>query len=166
MKKVFFHLVLILTISATLVSCGTISGKMSKVTLVDAPKNLVAKADGETVDIKSEMTLSQMSIDNSRVTEYYAPVVKLNKRKKISLELSSGGTNGTAELTPKFSGAYFLGNMFTSGIILGTAIDMATASHRKHVRFVDVPAVLAGKPKSEWRGKHQLKRAIKKSAKR
>ena len=167
MKKSVVSLAVITAMCTLFSSCGTIMGKMSKVALVGAPRDLVAKADGEKIDIKSDLSVSTLSVGTTgdTYTDYYSPIVKLNKHKTVTLELSSGSRSGSAALTPKFSGNYFFGNMFITGLVLGTAIDMATGNHRQHIRFVDVPAVLAGKPRSEWRSKHQLKRAIKRSAK-
>lgn len=168
MKKTIFQLVVVSLLSVTMVSCGTIMGKMSKVALVDAPKDLQAKADGQRLEIKSDLTVSNLKVgmNGDTYNDYYSPVIKLNKRKTVALELSSGSTKGNVDLKPKFSGTYFLGNMFVTGLILGTAVDIATSNHRKHIRYIDVPAVLAGKPQSEWRSKSKLKKAIKKSAKK
>jgi hypothetical protein len=167
MEKIIYKFFLLAVATTLLTSCGTIMGKMSKVALVDAPRNLEAKADGERLDIKNDLTVSTLSVGTNGDTyrDYYSPTVKLNKHKTVTLDLSSGNKTGTAELKPKFSGAYFLGNMFVTGLVLGTAIDVATHNHRKHIRYVDVPAVLAGKSQSEWRSKGQLKRAIKRKAK-
>lgn len=167
-EKSIFNLLLLSVIVYSVSSCGTIMGKMNKVTLVDAPSNLTAKADGETVDIKTDLSVSTLKVGTNAdtYTDYYAPTIKLNKHKTVDLQLSFGSSNGTVNLSPKFSGGYFLGNMFFFGLITGTIVDVATGNHRKHIRFVDVPAVLAGKPQSEWRSKSQLKKAIKKSARK
>lgn len=167
MQKIILNICAVTIASLTLISCGTIAGKMSKVVMVDAPRNLIAKADGEKLDINYELSVSTLKVGSSgdTYTDYYSPTVKLNKSKTVTLDLSSGNQNGTTELKPKFSGNYFLGNLFITGLVLGTAIDMATGNHRQHIRFVDVPAVLAGKPQSEWRSKKKLKKAIKRKAK-
>ncbi len=168
MKKVIMNLVVFTAASLVFISCGTIMGKMSKVALVDAPRNLEAKADGENLEITKDLTVSNLKVgmNNDTYYDYFSPVVKLNKHKTVSLELSSGGSKGTVDLSPKFSGAYFFGNLFVTGLVLGTVVDVATKNHRQHMRYVDVPAILAGKPVSEWRSKHQLKKAIKKSARK
>lgn len=157
---------IIAVLFVTVTSCGTITGRLSKVALVDAPRNLSASADGESVEIKRDLTVSNLKVGTNGDTynDYYSPVVKLDKHKTVTLQLSSGSSSGSVDLKPKFSGNYLLGNMFLTGLT-GTIIDVATGNHRQHVRFVDVPAVLAGKPMSEWRSKHQLKKAIKRSAK-
>jgi hypothetical protein len=167
MKQAILQFLTGTVISVLFISCGTISGKMSKVALVDAPRNIQAKANGERVDVEQAQTVSTLKVGSSgdTYTNYYSPVVKLSKKEKVTLELSSGSNNGSVDLTPKFSGSYLVGNMFVTGLVLGTAIDVATGNHKKHIRFVDVPAVLAGKPQSEWRSKGKLKKAIKKSAK-
>lgn len=167
MKKTFLNLIALFAAGIIFNSCGTIMGKMSKVNLVGAPSNLHAKADGEDLKIQNDLALSRLKegMNSSTYIDYYTPTVKLNKHKPVILELSSGNSEGSVELKPKFSGTYLLGNIFVTGVVLGTAVDVATGNHKKHVRFVDVPAVLAGKPQSEWRSKHQLKRAIKKGAK-
>ena len=168
MKQAIKLLISVTVASGIFTSCGTILGKTSKVALVDAPLNLEARADGESLDIKRDLTVSTLSVGMNRdtYTDYYSPVVRLDKRKTVNLELRSGSRSGSADLTPKFSGNYFLGNMFVTGLVLGTAIDLATKSHKQHIRFVDVPAMLEGKPQSEWRSKRKLKKAIKKSAKK
>lgn len=155
-------------------SCGTIMGKRSKVALVGAPTNLIAKADGEGLEIKNETALSRLSetestLGNIKTTtstysDYYSPTVRLNKQKKVLLELASGNDKGSVELNPKFSPNYFLLNLFLTGP-LGIIVDVVTKNQKQHTRFVDVPAVLAGKPKSEWRSKHKLKKAIKRGGK-
>jgi hypothetical protein len=166
MKRIttLFSITAILTVFLT--SCGTITGRLSKVALVDAPRNLSATADGERVDISRDLTVSNLKVGTNGDTynDYYSPVVKLDKHKTVTLKLSSGGSSGSVDLKPKFSGNYLLGNLFLTGLT-GTLVDVATGNHRQHIRFIDVPAVLAGKPMREWRSKHQLKKAIKRSAK-
>lgn len=166
MKKATYNLLAGLAL-LSLASCGTISGRLSKVALVDCPRDLVAKADGERLDISSDLTISNLSpgMNRDTYTDYYSPVVKLDKHKTVSLELSSGSSSGSVEMKPKFSGPYFWGNLFITGLT-GMIIDVATGNHRQHRRFVDVPAVLAGKPISEWRSKSKLKKAIKRSARK
>jgi hypothetical protein len=134
--------------------------------LVDAPRNLSATADGERVDISRDLTVSNLKVGTNGDTynDYYSPVVKLDKHKTVTLKLSSGSSSGSVDLTPQFSSNYLLANIFLTGFT-GTLVDVATGNHRQHIRFVDVPAVLAGKPMNEWRSKHQLKKAIKRSAK-
>ena len=167
MKRITTFTSIIAVLFVTVTSCGTITGRLSKVALVDAPRNLSASADGETVEIKSDLTVSNLKVGAKSDTyyDYYSPVVKLDKHKTVTLKLSSGSSSGSVDLTPKFSGNYLFGNLFLTGLT-GTLVDVVTGNHRQHIRFVDVPAVLAGKPMNEWRSKHQLKKAIKRSAKR
>lgn len=166
MKRISQNLSMTAVLLVLLSSCGTITGRLSKVALVDAPHNLSATADGERVEISRDLTVSNLKVGSNGDTynDYYSPIVKLDKHKTVTLQLSSSGSSGSVDLKPKFSGNYLLGNMFLTGLT-GTVVDVATGNHRQHIRFVDVPAVLAGKPMSEWRSKHQLKKAIKRSAK-
>ena len=166
MKQITTLFGIIATMFVLLTSCGTITGRLSKVALVDAPRNLSATADGERVEISTDLTVSNLKVGTNRDTyyDYYSPIVKLDKHKTVTLKLSSSGSSGSVDLKSKFSGNYLLGNMFLTGLT-GTLVDVATGNHRQHIRFVDVPAVLAGKPMSEWRSKNQLKKAIKRSAK-
>lgn len=147
-------------------SCGTISGRLSKVTLVDAPRDLEATADGEILEINNDLAISNISVgmNSDTYNNYYAPTIKLDKHKTVTLSLSSGNSNGSTEMKPRFSSAYFWGNFFLTGMT-GILIDVVTGNHRQHRRFIDVPAILAGKPVKEWRSKSKLKRAIKRSAK-
>lgn len=161
------NFIYLLSIAVLFSSCGTISGRLSKVTLVDAPRGLEAKADGDGLDISSEVAISNLSVgmNADTYTNYYAQTVKLDKHKTVTLDLSSGNLNGSVEMKPRFSSAYFFGNFFFTGLT-GILIDVATGNHRQHRRFIDVPAILAGKPINEWRSKSKLKRAIKRSAKK
>lgn len=164
MKNTFYLLFVILSVFL-FASCGTITGKFSKVALVDCPRNLEAYADGERIEINNELTISKLNpgMNGDTYVDYYSPAIKLNKQKRVTLQLTSGNNNGIIEMKPHFSGAYFLSNLFLTGTF-GTILDIATNNHRIHRRFIDVPAILANKPIREWRSKSKLKRAIKRSA--
>jgi hypothetical protein len=105
-----------------------------------------------------------MKISNSgdTRTSYSSPVIKLPRKSAQTIELISGSKKGTFETKPKVDGNLVLLNMFTG---IGLIIDIATGNIKKQSpKFIDVPAVLAGKPQSEWRSQSKLKKAIKKSA--
>lgn len=166
MKKAIAYFVFAIGAMTLFSSCGTIMGTRSKVHLVNSPSNLVVKADGEAVPIKMDAAMARAPMYSNYIITYYVPTVKINKKKPVELELISGEKSGKTISTPKFSGAYFMGNMFVGGLISGVAIDLATKSHKQHPRFIDVPAVLDGKPKEEWRSKRKLKKEIKSISKK
>ena len=135
--------------------------------LVDAPKGLQVYANGEAVDIKWEETVSTMKIGSKgdTRTSYSSPVVKLNKKDKVTLKLVSGSSSEELQLKRKGHSGYFWGNFFFTGLT-GFVVDGVTGNGKaQHPNYIDVPALLAGKPISEWRSKSQLKKAIKKSGK-
>ena len=79
MKQITTLFGIIATMFVLLTSCGTITGRLSKVALVDAPRNLSATADGERVEISTDLTVSNLKVGTNRDTyyDYYSPIVKL-----------------------------------------------------------------------------------------
>lgn len=155
------------TCTGFMASCGTIVGSKAQVALVDAPRNLEVTANGQKVDIKMEETVSTMKISNSgdTRTSYSSPVIKVPKKNSQTLVLSAGSKSGTVETKPKANGAVIVSDIFLFGGV-GLVIDLVTGNHKKQTpKFIDVPAVLAGKPMSEWRSQSKLKKAIKQRAK-
>lgn len=161
MKNAVAYFVLAMGLMTLFSSCGTIMGARSRVHLVNSPQNLVVKADGEIVKTKMEVALVRSPMYSNTIIWYYVPTVKINKRKPVELELISGDRSGTTVSTPKFSSEYFFGNLFLTGLIPGLALDIATNSHKQHPLYIDVPAVLEGKPREEWMSKRKLKKEIK-----
>lgn len=166
MKKLFASSLGIFSLLFILVSCGTISGSTSRVALVDAPSGMQVYANGVPVDIKWEETVSTMKIGSGgdTRTSYSSPVVKLSKKDKVTLKLVSGSNSEELQLKRKGHSGYFWGNLFFTGLT-GFIVDGVTGNGKtQHPNYIDVPALLAGKPVAEWRSKAQLKKAIKNSA--
>lgn len=163
MKKTILHLTAIISVTMSITSCGTIVGSKAQVALVDAPSNLQVTANGERVQIKMEETVSTMKISNSgdTRTSYSSPVIKVPKKKAQTIVLTSGSNSGTIETKPKANGAVIVSDIFLFGGV-GLIVDFITGNHKKQTpKYIDVPAVLAGKPQSEWRSQSKLKKAIK-----
>lgn len=166
MKKTIQNLFALTTLACMITSCGTIVGPKAQVALVDAPSGISVKANGERVDVNYEETVSSMKVgmNSDTRTSYSSPVIKVPKKTAQTIELSAGGKNGSFDTKPKGDGSVILADIFLFGGI-GLIVDLVTGNIKKQTpKFIDVPAVLAGKPQSEWRSQSQLKKAIKKSA--
>lgn len=164
MKKISLPLIALAAVSFMLTSCGTIAGSKAQIALVEAPRGVSVKANGETVDIKYEETVSTMKVGSNGDTRnsYSSPVIKVPRNKAQTIEISAGSQKGTVVTKPKVDGNIVILDLFTG---FGLFVDIATGNLKKqNPRFIDVPAVLAGKPQSEWRSQRKLKKAIKKSA--
>ncbi len=155
----------ILAIVIFFASCGTIAGALSKgkrpVFLIDVPKDLVVKVNGKELDIELEAFASG-GVGNVTNT-YYAPAIQMPYKHPATIQLSSAamGKSGTLDLKPKNQSAIFWGNVIIAPIV-GHIIDAVTKNNKTLTpRYIDVPAALAGKPKSEWRSKGKLKRLSK-----
>lgn len=165
MKK-FTVSILILATLFSITSCGTIAGAITKgkrpVYLIDAPKDLTVKVNGQEQDISSELFASHSDIGASRTVDFYTAAVNLPYKKKMNMQLSTSGGAGSVDLKPKSQSAIFWANLIFAPIV-GHIIDAVTKNNKTlGPRYIDVPAVLAGKPKSDWRSKSQLKKYAKK----
>lgn len=165
MKKLF-KLFIVGGLIASMTSCGSIAGLISKgkrpIHLMQAPKDLEVYVDGQKVEITSELFAST-AIGNTTV-DYYTAGVKLPYKKKVTVELKqpSTGKSATFELKPKGSRAIFWGNLFIFPVV-GHIFDAVTKnSKRLYPYYIDVESALDGKPFKEWRNKGKLKRNEKK----
>ncbi len=161
---------LLLSLAGTLASCGTITGAISKkrpVSLMLAPSDIEVKANGEPVEVTSEVfdirSGDDLTLNLSTTTSYATKGVRLPYKKPVTLELysPSAGKRATIELKSRASGLFFWGNLF-SFPILGHIVDGVTKNnHLLKPRYIDVDAALAGKPIKEWRSQSKLKRLQK-----
>lgn len=153
-------------------SCGTIitaikHGK-SEVFMIEAPNDLQVTANGEKLDLSSEVFAASGRIGSDVTTTYYTGAVKLPHNKKATLELYSPSKNkrATVELKPRTYGIYvFLDILFTAGG--GLIVDYPTGGIKiLKPRLVDVHHALEGKTRKQWRSQGKLKRMTKRKIKK
>ncbi len=163
-------LILIIAISFAISSCGTIAGAVTcgkrHFYLIDAPSDLEVSFGGEDQIITSELFASTSLANVTR--DYYTAAVKIPYKNKGDLSLHSTdlGQSAKIEVEPKRLGAIFWGNLIFAPIV-GHIIDGVTDNNKTaNPRYIDVPAALAGKSKSEWRSQGKLKQHSKQKAKK
>lgn len=160
----------------SLSSCGVIVNAMkhgqSSVFMMRAPQDLEISSKGVKLD-KTRDVFAAKSRESSNgiyktttTTNYYATAVKLNHKKKATVDLYSPSLNKRAsvDLKPRANrGLIWLDILFTGGA--GLLIDIPTGG-LKHLtpRLIDVESALAGKPRKEWLSQGKLKRMAKKGA--
>lgn len=156
--------------SSTLSSCGTIAGAITggkrPSFLVNAPKDVQVKLNGETLDISSELFASSSFGNVTR--DYYAAAVKMPYKKPVTIDLSSAslGKSATLDLKPKSSGAIFWGNIFLMPIA-GHIIDAVTHNNKMlQPKYIDVEKALNNVPVKDWPSQGKLKHLSKKAAKK
>lgn len=151
-------------------SCGTIAGAITggkrPCFLVNAPKDVEVKLDGETLDISSELFAST-SFGNV-TSDYYAAAVKMPYKKPVTIYISSPslGKSASLDLKPKGSGAIFWGNVFLAAGV-GHIIDAVTHNNKMlQPKYIDVASALNNIPVKDWSSQGKLKRSSKKAAKK
>lgn len=153
----------------TLNSCGTLgnalSGGKRPSFLVNAPKDVVIKLNGEQQDISSEIfaTGGIGNVDNT----YYAAAVNMPYKKPLSIQLSSAseGKTSTLDLKPKNSSTIFWGNLIFAPIV-GHIIDGVSKNNKVlEPKYIDVTSALNNVPMKDWPSQGQLKRISKSKAK-
>jgi|GEM_PF-4193639 len=151
-------------------SCGTILNASKKgkteVFLIDAPSDLQVSSGGERLSIGSDVFAASGRTNGS--VAYYTSSVKLPRKKRASLELYSPGSGkrATVELKPKVWGKIVVVDALLTGGF-GWLIDIPTGNILTlKPRLIDVPAAMAGKPRSKWRSQGKLKRVTKRHIKK
>lgn len=153
---------------ASLNSCGTILNASKKgkteVFLIDAPGDLSVSSNGEHLSMESDIFAANGKTNGA--TAFYTKCVRLPRKKKATLTLSSGGKTATVALKPKVWGKIAVVDaLLTAGF--GWLIDIPTGNILTlKPRLIDVPAALAGKPRSQWRSQGKLKRQTKRKIKK
>lgn len=149
-------------------SCGTVgsalSGGKRPSFLVNAPKDVVVKLNGEKLDISSELfaTGGIGNVDKS----YYTAAVNIPFKNPVSIQVSSAseGKSSTLDLKPKGSTAIFFGNLIFAPIV-GHLIDAVTKNNKiLEPKYIDVASVLNNVPLKDWPSQGKLKRLSKKDA--
>lgn len=153
---------------ASLNSCGTILNAKKKgkteVFLIGAPSDLSVSSNGQHLSIESDIFAANGKEHGA--TAFYTSCVRLPRKKKATLTLSSGGKTAQVVVRPKVWGKIVVVDaLLTAGI--GWWIDIPTGNILTlKPRLIDVPAALAGKPRSKWRSQGKLKRQQKREIKR
>ncbi len=155
-------------LALSLNSCGTILNAKKKgkteVFLIDAPAGLSVSSNGENLSIESDI-FAATGKEHGAI-EYHTNCVRLPRKKKATITLSAGGKTATVALKPKVWGKIVVVDaLLTAGI--GWWVDIPTGNILTlKPRLIDVPAALAGKPKSQWRSQGKLKRQEKRRIKK
>lgn len=151
-------------------SCGTIAGAITggkrPSFLVNAPKDVTVKLNGETLDITSELFASNVAGNATR--DYYAAAVKMPYKKALTIQLSSAsaGKSTTLDLKPKGISAIFWGNILIAPIV-GHIIDGVTNNNKMlQPKYIDVQSALNNIPVKDWPSQGKLKRISKSAAKK
>lgn len=143
------HHALPFTAMLLLSSCGSIlMGVKKPLIMVDAPKDLQVKNKhtGEQLAVESVQWGGKRSAASNTATFYYAPGVRFKPHRATMLELSTGEGAVTVPIGKKnMTGILILDIAISWGVF--AIIDLANGGVRRHrPRYVDVPAVLAGRP--------------------
>lgn len=144
--------------------CATMfSHKGYDVILYDAPEDLKVTDNGSPVDVHKvfshSKTKQSYASTTAVTTSYYTSGVTVDKTKKHTLELKSGGKTASIVLKHRVSGIWFVLDLFTTGPI-GIIVDASTHKWRKIKNHrIDAPAVING---TKSRSANQLEKDLKK----
>lgn len=159
-------------IAITFSSCGTVSnaitGGKRPSFIVNAPKDVVLKLNGQELPIEKELFASSSNIGATATRNFYTAAVNIPYKKPITLEISSpsSGKTATINLKPKRQSAIFWGNLIFFPLV-GHIIDGVTNNNKVLTpRYIDVSSVLNNVAFKDWPSQGKLKRMEKSKAKR
>ncbi|GAA4462430.1 hypothetical protein GCM10023093_09020 [Nemorincola caseinilytica] len=168
--KQFITIASAICLMSMLHSCATIVNASKKgkteVFLIDAPGDIQASSNGQSLSKTSEVFAANGRTNGA--VAFYTTAVMLPRKKRATLELysPSTGQKATVALKPKLWGKMVIADaLLTAGI--GWLIDGPTGNLLTlKPRLIDVPAAMAGKPRSKWRSQGKLKRQTKRGIKK
>ena len=157
-------------------SCGTLNNALlhgkSSVFMMRAPQDLEIKCNGVILDKTRDVFASKSRSHSNGIykstttTNYYQTAIKLNHKKKATIDLYSPSLNkhATVELRPRANRNIIWADILLTSAI-GLWIDIPTGNLKTLTpRLIDVESALAGKPRKEWLSQGKLKRMAKRGA--
>ncbi|MEO6884300.1 MAG: hypothetical protein ABI199_09785 [Bacteroidia bacterium] len=147
--------------------CATLFGtRTNNVVLYDAPADLTVTDNG--VPVQTERVFSHgkekshYASQYSTIYSYYTTGLKLDKKIKHKLELTSAGKTGTIVLKSKVKGIFIVLDIFSTGPI-GLFIDGFSKNWKAlKPRRIDTPAIING---TKSRRAKRLEKDLEKSLK-